>query len=64
MKRLRRFDLPSSDLDRAMIRVGDSAQLVDGGCGMIYYILSCFLSVLSCYCLLFEVQEQSNTNII
>ena len=27
MKRLRRFDLPSADLDHAMIRVGDSAQL-------------------------------------
>ena len=27
MKRLRRFDLPPADLDHAMIRVGDSAQL-------------------------------------
>ena len=28
VKRLRRFDLPSADLDHAMIRVGDSAQVV------------------------------------
>ena len=28
MKRLRRFDLPPADLDHAMIRVGDSAQVV------------------------------------
>ena len=28
VKRLRRFDLPSADLDHAMIRVGDSAQMV------------------------------------
>ena len=28
MKRLRRFDLPSADLDHAMIMVGDSAQMV------------------------------------
>ena len=28
MKRLRRFDLTSADFDHAMIRVGDSAQMV------------------------------------
>ena len=28
VKRLRRFDLPPADLDHAMIRVGDSAQVV------------------------------------
>ena len=28
MKRLRCFDLPSEDLDHAMTRVGDSAEMV------------------------------------
>ena len=28
VKRLRRFDLPSADLDHAMIRVGDSGQMI------------------------------------
>ena len=28
VRRLRRFDLPSADLDHAMIRVGASAQMV------------------------------------
>ena len=28
MKRLRRFDLPAADLDHAMIRADDSAQVV------------------------------------
>ena len=28
VKRLRRFDLPPGDLDHAMIRVGDSSQVV------------------------------------
>ena len=28
VKRLRRFDLPSADIDHAMIKVGDLAQMV------------------------------------